>query len=48
MNAGILWYVVVGAIALVLTRLLVRPTRASPPPKPKEPPRWHDGFDHPA
>ena len=45
MSAAILWYAVVGGVALALTRLFVKRKRVLPPPKPEEPPRWHKGFD---
>lgn len=53
MNAGMLWYLVVGAIALALTRVYVRREPRKKPDEPpqakrKEPPRWHKWFDDPA
>lgn len=48
MGVVILWYAVVGVSALALTLAFVKRKRVVPPAKPKEPPRWHDGFDHPA
>lgn len=48
MTAVILWYVIVGAVALALTAVYVSQRKPeSPARKAQEPQRWHKEFDEP-